>query len=160
MTRAARLDPGTEGWERLPDSAILGTGPWFVEDQIMVNPDLGGADGGEVNGWGRRYPNGGVFDTASATWSELPTAPTGADHAAGVLGARSALIFGASGWLLDLAAGAWIELPALPGPAGDAQRPIVTAGADAVVFGGERWRDGVDGEPLGDAWIWRSGRTP
>jgi hypothetical protein len=158
LTRAARLDPGTGGWERLPDSEILGTGPWFVEDQIMVNPDLGGADGGEVDNWGRRYPNGGVFDTASATWSELPTAPAGANHAAGVLGARSALISSTSGWLLDLATGAWVELPALPEPTADTQRPIVTAGADAVVFGGARW-DGSDGELLGDAWIWRSGRT-
>jgi hypothetical protein len=40
---------------------------------------------------------------------------------------------------------------------------VVTAGADAVVFGGERWRNGLDlddGELLGDAWLWRSGRTP
>ena len=49
-TRAAQLDLGTGEWRRLPDSEILGTGPWFVEDQTMVNPDLGGADGGDVNG--------------------------------------------------------------------------------------------------------------
>jgi hypothetical protein len=160
LTRAARLDPGTGEWERLPDSEILGTGPWFVEDQVMVNPDLGGADGGEVNDWGRRYPNGGVFNTGSAAWSDLPAAPTRAAYSVGVLGSSSALIYGTNGWLLDLESGSWIELPELPEPGAEIQRPVVAAGADAVVFGGERWRDGLDGELLGDAWIWRSGRTP
>ena len=160
LTRAARLDLGTGEWKRLPDSEILATGPWFVEDQIMVNPDLGGADGGEVNNWGRRYPNGGVFDTASAVWSELQAAPPRADYSVGVIGSRDALIYGTKGWLLDLASGSWIELPQLPESGAYTQRMVVTAGTDAVVFGGERWRDGLDGELLGDAWMWRSGRTP
>ena len=160
LTRAARLDLNTGEWKRLADSEILGTGPWFAEDEIMVNPSLGSADGGEVNNWGRRYPFGGIFDTASETWSDLPAAPTGADYSVGVLGSRSALIYGTIGWFLDVESGSWIELPELPEPGAHVQRPIVSAGADAVVFGGERWRDGLDGELLGDAWIWRSGRTP
>jgi hypothetical protein len=171
LTRAARLDLSTGEWERLPDSEILGTGPWFVEDEIMVNPNLGSADGGEVNSWGRRYPFGGIFDTSSATWSELPEAPHadipagvfGDDISAGVLGSTDALMYATEGWLLDLGSGSWIELPQLPGSGGYTQRIVVTAGADAVVFGGERWSDDLDlddGELLGDAWIWRSGRTP
>jgi hypothetical protein len=170
LTRAARLDLNTEVWERLADSEILGTGPWFVEDQIMVNPSLSSADGGEVNNWGRRYPFGGIFDTASATWSQLPEAPQADrpadvfsyDISAGVLGSTDAPIYATEGWLLDLNAGSWIELPQLSG-SGSYQRMVVTAGADAVVFGGERWRDDHDldeGELLGDAWIWRSGRSP
>jgi hypothetical protein len=168
LTRAARLDLNTREWKRLPDSEILGTGPWFVEDQIMVNPNLSSADGGEVNSWGRRYPFGGIFDTASATWSQLPEPPQadlpadgfGYDISAGVLGSTDALIYGTEGWLLDLGSGSWIELPQLPGSGSDTQRMVVTADADAVVFAGERWSGGLDdGELLGDAWIWRSGRT-
>jgi hypothetical protein len=171
LTRAARLDLNTGEWERLPDSQILGTGPWFVEDQIMVNPNLGSADGGEVGNWGRSYPFGGIFDTASTTWSQLPQAPQadppaggfGYDISAGVLGSTDALIYATEGWLLDLESRSWIELPQLPGSDTYTQRMVVTAGADAVVFGGESWGDGLDlddGQLLGDAWIWRSGRTP
>ena len=170
LTRAARLELNTGVWKRLADSEIIGTGPWFVEDRIMVNPSLSSADGGEVNNWGRRYPFGGIFDTASATWSQLPEAPQadrpadvfGYDISAGVLGSDNALIYATEGWLLDLNAGSWIELPQLSG-SGHTQSTVVTAGADAVVFGGERWSDDPDldsGELLGDAWIWRSGRTP
>jgi hypothetical protein len=166
LTRAARLDLVTGKWERLPDSEILGTGPWFVEDEIMVTPSLASADGGEVGNWGRPFPFGGTFDTASATWSQLPHADIpadvlGYDVSAGVLGSTDALIYRTEGWLLDLESGSWIELPQLPGSETDTRPMVVAAGADAVVFGGGRWAQGndVDGELLGDAWIWRSGRT-
>jgi hypothetical protein len=159
LTRAARMELGAGEWERLPDSEILTTGPWFTEGDLMVNAALGGADGGEVNGWGRRYPNGGIFDTSSTVWSQLPDAPEEA-RSAGVLGSDDAMIYAARGWLLDLDAGSWIELPELPESPEYTRRNVVTAGADAVVFGGERWEDGSDGELLGDAWMWRSGRTP
>ena len=32
------------------------------EGGLLWNPSLGGADGGQVNNWGRAYPYGGVFD--------------------------------------------------------------------------------------------------
>ncbi len=48
----------------------------------------------------------------------------------------------------------------------DAGQAVVSDLADMLtaagvfVFGGERWRDGLDGGLLGDAWIWRCGRSP
>ena len=156
LTRAARLDVRTHEWTRLPDSEILGTGPWFVEDELLVNPALGGADGGEVNNWGRTYPYGGVFDTTLESWSPLPAAPKADEHSAGILGSRDALIYGTEGLLLDLGSNTWIELPALLESGDYTQRQVITAGRDAVVFGGQRW-DGDHGELLGDAWIWRAG---
>jgi len=163
LTRAARLDLVTGAWERLPDSAMLGTSPWFVEDGVLVNPDLGSADGGEVNGWGRSHPYGGSFDTGSASWSPLPAAPDtpeGVDaHSAGVIGSTGGLAVDTHGWLLDLRTDTWIELPEVPDPPEHTRRNVVAAGTDLVAFGGERWSDGGDpgGEVLGDAWIWRSG---
>jgi hypothetical protein len=78
----------------------------------------------------------------------------------GVLGSESALIFDTTGSLLDLESGSWIDLPDLPESGDHTRRMVVTAGADAVVFGGERRTSDYDGELLGDAWMWRSGRTP
>lgn len=84
ITRAARLHIGSPRWERLPDSEILGTGPWLTDGSKLVSPVPGSADGGEVCNWGRSYPNGGVFDTATSTWSALPRPPT--DAIAGAVG--------------------------------------------------------------------------
>lgn len=158
LTRVARLDLATGRWERLADSQILGAGPWFVEGGRMVNPVLGSADGGEVGNWGRSFPFGGILETASGAWSELP-APEDADvQSAGVLGARAGLFLAPAGGLLDLVSGRWVELPPPPGTTEGTERPVMTAGADALVYGGQRWPAGGKGELLGDAWIWRSGR--
>ena len=158
LTRAARLDLDSGQWERLPDSEILGTGPWFANGSALVTPVLGGADGGEVNNWGRSYPYGGIFDTATQTWSDLP-APTPGDGGAGVIGSGAALYLTPGGSLLDLESSAWIQLHAIPDHRAGDERAVVSAGADAFVFGGVRWAGGGSGELLGDAWIWRPHRA-
>lgn len=59
----------------------------------------------------------------------------------------------------------WVAMAGEPGGS-DAGQAVPSGLADLLtaagvfVFGGERWRDGLDGEPLGDAWIWRCGRSP
>ena len=158
LTRAARLDLSSRTWERLPDSEILGTGPWLADATFLVTPMLGSEDGGEVNNWGRRYPYGGIFDTSTSTWLPLPT-PRGGAHAAGVIGSRDALYFATGGSVLDLTSGSWIDLPRLPDAGSYTERTVLTAGSDAFVFGGVRWDGGTKGELLGDAWIWRSGHN-
>jgi hypothetical protein len=134
LTRVASFDPSTGSWARLADSEILGTHPWFVDGTRLVNPSPGGADGGEVNNWGRTYPYGGVYDTATDRWAPLTDE--------------------------DRALVAHLDPAGLP-PVGELQdRVVVAAGPHAFVFGGVAWRggtDGTDGEVLGDAWIRRSG---
>ena len=63
---AARLDIEANHWEELPTSESISPGLWAAGHGKLVNPALGGADGGEVNGWGRWYPEGAVFDTEAA----------------------------------------------------------------------------------------------
>jgi len=53
LTRAAALNLTTRSWRRLPDSPILGTAPWIRAGDRLVNPTLGGTDGGQVGNWGR-----------------------------------------------------------------------------------------------------------
>lgn len=159
ITRAARFDPRSGAWERLADSEILGTGPWLVEGDQVINPVLGCADGGEVNNYGRCLPYGGVFDSTAGTWSELPDAPGRGDKdvfsGAGAVGSDSAVIFGVGQPAFDAVTGQWFDMPDVgPGPG----RVVWSVGADAFVFGGTRSGSGGT-ELVDDAWIWRSGRT-
>lgn len=154
---AARLDLATMRWEELPASQSIGAGMWAAGDGVMLNPSLGGADGGEVNNWGRRYPEGAVFDAAERRWRDLPEVPglLAGRTSSGFLGSeRSLFLDVAGGALFDVAADAWIEMPSAPGGTNLA-RMTGTAGDVAVALLGSRPTNGGLPEPLRDVWIWR-----
>lgn len=156
LTRVAALDLETGSWRRLPDSEILATGPWVLDDERLINPTLGGADGGEVGGWGRTYPYGGILEPANGQWSALPDAPRGdEDFGSGVLAESGGHYFGHQGWILDTSTSAWIEIPPLDGDRHVTGRTVVAAGSDLLVFGGARWKEqGFEATLLADAWVW------
>jgi len=151
ITRAAALDLTAGSWRRLPDSAILATAPWLTAGDKLINPMLGGADGGQIGNWGRTYPYGGSVTPATGVWSSLPNPPAGDTPAAGARTGTTAVYFGDSGVVLDTTIGAWQAVPTVPGGRVTG-RTIVAAGVRMVVFGGARW----DASPavVGDAWIW------
>lgn len=160
IARAARLDLAAMDWERLPDSEAVSSSPWFATGDALVNPTLGGADGGETGNWGRTHPYGGVLDLTTLTWEALPPAPDDLP-AGGAFGAGASMAMG-PGWTpsgraryLDVERRRWIEVPPVPGAGGGAtvSREVVGAGCHLVAFGGERWRAGVPGELLADGWI-------
>jgi DNA-binding CsgD family transcriptional regulator len=162
VVQAARYDFRSETWQRLSDSEILSSGPWYLEDGLIVNPALGGADGGEVNNWGRTYLYGGMFETRTGAWRPLPQVPDDPRHYwTGVLGSEGAMFIGLIGHYLDLVTNTWAELPELDPFGFPGRRNVMAAGTDIIVFGGERWDTGSFLDPeaiLGDVWIWRSGR--
>jgi hypothetical protein len=155
VTRAAALDLNTGSWRRLPDSEILATGPWVMVDGRLINPMLGGANGGD-NTWGRTYPYGGILDPETGQWSGLPHPPSEEDWvSAGVLTESGGHYFGYQGWILDTTTSRWIQPVPLDTEARVTGRTIVAAGADLFVFGGARWKsDSPEGTLLNDAWIW------
>jgi hypothetical protein len=157
VTRAAVFNLQSGSWRRLPDSEILATGPWVTTgDGRLVNPTTGGADGGEVNNWGRFHPFGGILDVVRGEWSDLPPPRRDADEpAAGVLTHAGAHYFGASGLVFDATGGSWIPIPALDGEGMVTGRTSVAAGDDLIAFGGARWgSSGTDGELIDDAFVW------
>jgi hypothetical protein len=157
LTRAAAFDLESGLWRQLPDSEILATGPWVaIGDGRLVNPTTGGADGGEVNNWGRSYPFGGILDVARGEWSELPRPRRSADEpAAGVLTHAGAHYFGVSGLIFDATRERWLPIPALEGEGVRTGITSVAAGDDLVVFGGARWDSSTtDGDLTNDAFIW------
>lgn len=134
LLRASLLDVETRTWTRLPDSdQLVGSGIALHGDRA-VWPDLGGADGGEVNNYGRTIAFGGVLDLAARTWRPLAGAPAegSGDWPAFALGGP---VSASEGYLYDDRSARWTRLsrpadgPAAPGPA-------VWAGDHLVVVGG------------------------
>jgi hypothetical protein len=156
LTRAAAFDFEAGAWRVLPDSEILGSGPWVRSAGRLVNPMLGGADGGETNNWGRTYPYGGIYDPADRKWLPLPDPPSGETAlTAGVITDRGAAYYAAEGWVLDTRTETWIELPPREEDVLLTGQTLVAAGEELFVFGGARWeQDGLEATLLDDASVW------
>lgn len=160
LVRSARFSFDAQTWEQLPTAESLDA-PWFVTGDLIVNPSLGGADGGEVNGWGRRYPFGAIYDTSAGRWDDLPDAPgpetsDGSVTGSNVVGAETAYVSAAGGPALDLTTMTWIEVSALPGHRERDERVPTMFGGGTFVFGGVRWPEDGRHEFLNDAWVRRT----
>jgi len=166
LALAAALGPESGRWRRLPDAETrdqyVTNGRWFEVDGRLINPAPGTSDGGEVNNWGRAYPDGGVLDPDSDEWQELPEAPAGFDetssgqYGSGILAGSDSHYFAPHGWILDAAQWEWIEIPSLDDDDSVVSgRTITNAGEEMVVFGGARYgSNGLRGELLSEAWGW------
>lgn len=152
LVRAAVLPRGSTTWRVLPVSDQLGGWRWAWTGRHLVDPTLGGADGGATNNYGRVIPYGGRLDPATGDWSPLPDAPP--ERTGGwPVEALDGRLVAAEGWLFDDGPGTWTRLsrppeaPAAPGPA-------AWAGRRLVVYGGADWdSDGTDvGRSADDVW--------
>jgi len=153
-TLAARYDPATARWVRLPDAPgnayrLLPAGRGALFNGRFVDSP----------GW--------LLDPDTWAWSELPAA-AGEDHdLSGVLDRGGAIYdipnsvgqMTAAHRLLvyDTDAETFVPIPALP-PRSDVHDDSSAAlGRDLFVYGGQRWSDAEpadDGELVGDAWLW------
>ena len=152
FVHAALLPEGSDHWQVLPPSEQLGGWRWSWTGERLVDPTLGGADGGEVNNFGRVLAYGGRLDPATATWSPLPHAPAEGSGDWGVEaldGPRMAV----EGWLYDDAAGDWTRL-ARPDDAPAAPGPAVWAGDTLVVSGGTDGSRGTSPEDVRSTGAW------
>jgi hypothetical protein len=156
LTRAALLEVGSGRWDRLPDSEILSSAPWLLDGGRLVNPSLGGADGGEINNWGRRYPNGGTLELTDRRWLALPDGPADDSFSAGAVGREAARFDAYRGRVLELSSGQWREVPRLDEAENVAGRTFVAAGRQLFVYGGVHWTASGQVRLLGDGWLWRT----
>lgn len=134
LVRAAVFDLENRRWRLLPASDQVGGYRWTWTGTRMVSPILGGVDGGEVDNYGRTYPNGGTLDPAAGTWARLPDAPDGSDGGwpVSALGARWSA---SSGWIYDDARGSWTRVPTPAGAPG--------SGRGSDMAGSAVWADGM-----------------
>lgn len=147
LTQADRWDG--EEWVRLPTTGMLGPLTHWT-GRRLVGAGLGGADGGQVDGWDRWYPEGGVLDPATGAWSPLPDPPDldALDAADWRLEAAAGPRVATGGFLLDLRAGTWTHL-GHPASAVTDHATAVLAGDVLVVVGGTD----EDREPRREAWL-------
>jgi hypothetical protein len=159
LVLAARFDRATGAWTRLPASDQLGGWAWTWTGRRLVDPTLGGGDGGEVRNYGRTIPNGGALDPATGRWSHLRHTPregTGGWSVSALGGRFSAL----GGWTYDDDTESWAEVPR-PSDAPEEPGPAVWAGDRLVVVGGTHSRRfGTRATRSGHAWLSRSAVGP
>lgn len=159
VVQAARLDG--ESWTRLPDGDLLSFWSVIEHDGRVVSIELGCADGGATNNYGRCIPFGGIYDAATETWSTLPDAPRAGEkdvRSSGAITDDKVLITQLGHPMLDLTTDTWFELPRIdPGDKGDGSigRTVVGAGPYALAVGGSRFDPAHPaGALLEDAWLW------
>jgi len=137
LAHAAVLARGAHSWRELPAGDQLGTGPWTWTGTRMVDPTLGGGDGGEINNYGRTIPYGGRLDPTSGAWTPLLNAP-GARSGGWPVTALAGPMIASSGWLYEDATGTWTRLPR-PHDAPGEPGPATWTAAGLVVYGGGTW---------------------
>ncbi len=155
VLRAAVLPDGAQRWRRLPDGDQLGGGRWFWDGERLVDPTLGGADGGEVDGWGRTIPYGGTLDPVTGTWRHLTDPPDSDDGGwpveAGHGSAEVRRTVASEGWLASGGSRPWIRVPRpdgapeLPGPAAWEGTRLAVVGGSGVLSSGVWVASGLGG---------------
>jgi hypothetical protein len=150
LTRADVWD-GTS-WRRLPRTGMIGWFYYWTGERIL-GIEEGGADGGEVNGWGEYYPHGGALDPATGEWEPIPGLP--ADYsdevARGVrVEAGDGPLVATNGRAYDDRTREWTNL-GFPDSTVDYEQTATWAGERLVVFGGYG-----DGELSKEAWVWQA----
>lgn len=139
FVRAALFDGTT--WRAFPDLDCIGGTAWHWTGARLVCPELGGADGGERNGFGRVIPFGGRLDPRTGEFTELPNAPATEASSGWLTGPAAGSRMVHQGWLYDDSDGSWTALPRPPGG-----KWIESAGVlfddRLVVAGGYDLRDG------------------
>lgn len=140
VVRLAELSGDLSTWGAPRETEVIGWGPVAAGGRVVF-PELGSADGGEVNNWGRSYPMGGVYDPADGSWDGLPDIdepdrPTRLPAIA--VGDRVVVGDG----LLDPVDGGWEALPDQPW--GDLYEQAVASGGGVLfVWGGATAEENV-----------------
>jgi hypothetical protein len=152
IVRAALLSRDLQTWKRLPDSDLIGGYTWSWTGKCLIDPSLGSADGGEVDGWGRSVPYGGSFDPVTRTWDRLLNAPEqAAGRNAWPVDALGGPVSARDGYLHDDRTGTWDRItrpdgaPPYPGSA-------AWLGDTLFVLGGQFDYAGGPQRLSGSAW--------
>jgi hypothetical protein len=146
LVRVARLSADRTEWTLLPDTESIGWNPTAASG-LIVFPQTGGADGGDVNGWGREYFFGGIYDPADGSWHDLPAPPAGGGLTGVDLAVGDRVLVG--GHLLEARTGEWTVLPAVPGV--DRSSETAVGGDRAILV----WGGATHTENLADGYFLR-----
>lgn len=157
---AARFDPSTGAWTRLPDAPGQGYQLMATDDGPLLNGHFIDAPG-----W--------LLDARTWEWTALPAQEGETNDLRGVLDAASATYdvpnsvgeMASSNRLhvYDSSTDGYVTVDPLPDRADVYDDSSTALGRDLFVYGGQRWpgaegADVGDGELVGDAWLWTAPR--
>ena len=145
--------PDGEGWRRVTTGQIGGFHASVAG--LVIGPESGGADGGEVNGWDRWYPHGGTLDPRTGEWQPLdvpdPAGPEAQGWPVQAFGDEEIVT---GGHYMNLAD----EVPWVPTgrPASqlDSHLTAVWVRDRLLVWGGVDEEKGFDAPAGPEAWLW------
>ncbi len=149
---AALFDEGRGAWTLLPDTRQIGGWQWIWSGERLVDPQPGGADGGEVGNWGAQYPYGGVLTVPDGVWSPLPDPPDAVPDAWVTAAAGGGRFAVGGGHVYDDEQRTWARLDPPPGAPQEAG-PAIWADERLVVVGGTDW-SGQEGTLHPSTWVY------
>jgi hypothetical protein len=127
-------------WQRFPRTGMIGP-LYHWTGERLVGLEIGGADGGQVNGWDRWYPFAGALDVATGRWSEISGVPgyedldRDLDRGAWRVEAADGPRVATAGFVYDDDTGTWTRLER-PDSALEQELTGVWVGDRLVVVGG------------------------
>jgi hypothetical protein len=113
FVRAAIFANGA--WVRFPDLDCIGGWTWHWTGTRLICPQLGGADGSEINGYARVIPFGGRLDPVTGEFAALPNPPVPQVPPSLLEAAGSGTRLVSQGQLYDDSTGSWTALDLPPG---------------------------------------------
>ncbi len=152
LTIAAIYDQEAGQWSRLPDTGQIGGWRWMWTGSRLVDPQLGGADGGEVGNWGRTYPYGGTITVPEGTWAPLTDPPEPLQNAWIHDAVGSGRFAVSGGYLYDDERMRW-TIVGRPDAATQEPGPAIWADENLVVLGGVDWTTS-DGSVSSTTWTY------
>lgn len=144
-------------WTRLPRTGMIGP-LYHWTGERLVGLEVGGADGGEVNGWDRSYPYGGSLDPTTGEWAPVPGLPLDHGQLSGLswtVEAADGPLVATQGRVYDDRTQTWLDLGRPDSPV-DSELTGAWVDARLLVFGGydedtpDRGPEGLSGA----TWIW------
>ena len=121
VVRVAALDETLTKWGAEWTTDVVGWAPQFVNGRLVWASDQT-VDGGEVNGWGRSYDEGGVLDPTTGRTTPLPLPPRQRTGGLGTAVQTDRYVSVSDG-LLDPASGSFLHVPDPPGGPRTPRRP-------------------------------------
>jgi hypothetical protein len=155
LVKLVSLDADLRKWTDLGTTEIVGTAQVAVGDRVVwPSPEMANGGGDGTGDWGAIYPEGGIYDPATATWADIPPLPT--RRGAYCCGSGTERLVSVYGTLLDPVTLEWTEVPP---PEGGPRMYATRAAADnhALMWGGAA-QDDPDQSLLDSGFLLRTVR--
>lgn len=150
FAEAAAYDPARSSWRDIDDPPFVthvSPPAAYLDDKLMLLSLGGSVDGGEVDGYGKSYETGGVYDVRAGEWRSHAPPPAAPNQTWEHIALEDEVVL--DGLAYDPARDAWRILPKFPLRAREFPAMAWT-GSELIVWGGAARSIGDPPPPLAD----------